>query len=175
MNNPWHNISFGKDAPEVINCIIEIPNKSKGKYELDKETGLIKLDRVLFSAMHYPANYGFIPQTYCDDKDPLDALVLCQVDLPVNCLVEARVIGAMEMIDGGELDDKIIAVAEHDQEYKDVKDLSDLPKHKLAEIKDFFQRYKTLEKKEVEVKEFLNRENAIKLVEESIKLYKETF
>ena len=112
--NPWHAVSIGKKIPQFVQAIIEIPKGSKAKYELDKESGLLKLDRVLFSAVHYPANYGFIPQTYCDDKDPLDILVICSVDVEPLCLIEAKVIGVMHMIDGGEIDDKIIAVAAHD-------------------------------------------------------------
>ena len=112
--NPWHAVAIGKKIPQFVQAIIEIPKGSKAKYELDKESGLLKLDRVLFSAVHYPANYGFIPQTYCDDKDPLDILVICSVDVEPLCLIEAKVIGVMHMIDGGEIDDKIIAVAAHD-------------------------------------------------------------
>lgn len=97
--NPWHHVSFGKEAPSIVNAIIEIPKGSKAKYELDKDSGLLKLDRVLFSAVHYPANYGFIPQTYCDDSDPLDILVLCSVDVEPLCIIEAKVIGVMHMVD----------------------------------------------------------------------------
>jgi len=174
-NNPWHSISYGEDAPEVVRVIIEIPNESRAKYELDKETGMIKLDRVLFSSMRYPANYGFIPKTYCDDNDPLDALVLSSVDLYPNTLVDARVIGVMEMIDGGEQDDKIIAVANDDIEMVHINKLSDLPKHKLDYIRNFFEDYKKLEGKSVEVKGFHEKERAIEVVKESIELYNQTF
>ena len=115
MINPWHDVSIGEGAPEVITGIIEIPKGSKGKYELDKKTGMLLLDRVLFSAVHYPANYGFIPQTYCEDHDPLDILIISQIDIPSLTLVKAKVIGVMRMVDGGEADDKIIAVAADDQ------------------------------------------------------------
>ncbi|HRH23842.1 MAG TPA: inorganic diphosphatase [Candidatus Magasanikbacteria bacterium] len=173
--NAWHSVSIGEDSPKVVQAIIEISKGSKGKFELDKETGLIKLDRVLFSAVHYPTNYGFIPQTYCDDKDPLDILVLSTVDLPPLCLVEARVVGVMGMIDGGEGDDKIIAVAKGDPNMKHINELEDLPQHTLDEIKQFFEEYKKLEKKTVEVKGFEGKERALEVVEESIKLYQKTF
>lgn len=173
--NPWHDLSYGKNAPETVTAVIEIPNGSAGKYELHKESGMLMLDRVLSGAVHYPANYGFIPQTYCDDKDPLDILVIASVDLYPLCIVEARVLGVMKMIDGGELDDKIIAVAADDPMYKDVKELSDLPKIQLAAIKHFFEDYKILENKIVEVKEFEDRDVAIQVVEESIELYKKEF
>lgn len=173
--NAWHSVSIGDKAPEVVQAIIEISNGSKGKFELDKDSGLIKLDRVLFSAVHYPANYGLIPQTYCDDKDPLDILVLSSVDLPPLCLVEARVVGVMGMIDGGEGDDKIIAVAKGDPNMKHINELSDIPQHTLDQIKQFFEEYKKLEKKSVEVKEFEGKERAMQVVKESMELYQKTF
>ena len=107
MTNSWHNVSYGEQQPEIVRSIIEIPKGSKAKYELDKDSGLLKLDRVLFSSVHYPANYGFIPRTYCDDHDPLDILVICSIDVVPMCIVEAKVIGVMQMIDSGEGDDKI--------------------------------------------------------------------
>lgn len=116
-------MSYGKDAPKIVNAVIEIPKGSKAKYELDKESGLLKLDRVLFSAVHYPANYGFIPQTYCGDHDPLDILVLCSVKIEPLCLVEAKVIGVMAMIDSGEEDSKIIAVAKNDKSINHIERL----------------------------------------------------
>lgn len=173
--HPWHDLTHGEDAPEIVNVMIEVTNGSSTKYELDKDSGLIKLDRVLFSPMYYPANYGFIPKTYCDDKDPLDCLVICSVDLMPGCLVDARVIGVMKMIDGGEGDDKLIAVADNDAGMAHIKDLSDLPEHKINQIRVFFQDYKKLEKKTVEVKEFEGKDVAQKLVMESIELYKENF
>ncbi len=173
--NAWHSVSIGEDKPEVVQAIIEISKGSKGKFELDKDSGLIKLDRVLFSAVHYPTNYGFIPQTYCDDKDPLDILVLSTVDLPPLCLVEARVVGVMGMIDGGEGDDKIIAVAKGDPNMKHITELEDLPQHTLDEIRQFFEEYKKLEKKTVEVTGFEGKKRALEVVEESIALYQKTF
>lgn len=175
MNHPWHDIPTGAHAPQRVNAIIEIPQGSKGKYELDKESGLIKLDRALFSAVHYPANYGFIPRTYCDDKDPLDILVLTSLTLPHLCLVEATVIGVMRMVDQGEADDKIIAVATHDESVNHITDIADLAPHTEKQIRRFFMDYKTLEGKEVKVEKFLGREEALRIVEESIVLYRDTF
>ena len=127
--NPWHSVSNGKKAPEIVNSIIEIPKGSKGKYELDKESGLLRLDRVLFSAVYYPVNYGFIPRTYCDDRDPLDILVICSIDVDPLCIVEAKVIGAMHMIDNNERDDKIISVAKNDMSVNHINDIKELPPH----------------------------------------------
>jgi len=175
MTNPWHDISPGERAPQRVNAIIEIPKESKGKYELHKESGLLMLDRALFSAVHYPANYGFIPRTYCDDKDPLDILVLTSLTLPHLCLVDATVIGVMRMVDQGEADDKIIAVATYDESVNHMKDVADLPPHTEKQIRRFFMDYKTLEEKEVAVEKFLGREEAMRIVQESIELYVQTF
>lgn len=172
MIHPWHGIAPGKHAPQRVNAIIEIPKDSKGKYELHKESGLLMLDRVLFSAVHYPANYGFIPGTYCDDKDPLDILVLTSLTLPHLCLVEATVIGVMRMVDQGEADDKIIAVATHDESMNHITDVSQLAPHTELQIRRFFMDYKTLEGKGVKVEKFLGREEALRIVEESIALYR---
>ena len=174
--NPWHHVSRGDRNPEVVQAIIEIPKGSKGKYELDKESGLLKLDRVLFSSVHYPAAYGFIPQTYCDDHDPLDILVLCSVDVPHLCLIEAKVIGVMQMVDQDEEDDKIIAVAAHDISVNHLEDISDLPSHTLREMQRFFEDYKALEHdKHVTVERFMGKEDAYRIINASIKLYQETF
>lgn len=173
--NPWHDVSIGNGAPEVVNCVVEIPCGERTKYELDKETGMIRLDRILSSAVHYPANYGFIPGTYCDDKDPLDALILSEAKILPNTLVDIRVIGLMSMVDGGEQDDKVIAVIDGDPLMEKVKDLSDLPQLKVDEIRVFFEDYKKLEKKEVEVTGFVGREEARKVIEESIQMYKDKF
>ncbi len=175
MANPWHDINPGKNSPSIVNAIIEIPKGSQGKFEIDKESGLIKLDRVLFSSVHYPANYGFIPQTYCGDHDPLDILVFTSVELPHLCLLEAKVIGVMRMVDQGETDDKIIAVANNDIGFNYINDLSELPPHTTLEMKRFFEDYKLLEHKEVEVKEFYSRDKALEIIQEAIQLYKETF
>lgn len=173
--NSWHDVKPGENSPSHVNAIIEIPKGSKGKYELDKDSGLLKLDRVLFSAVHYPAAYGFIPQTYCDDHDPLDILVLCSVDVPHMCLMEAKVIGVMQMVDQDEEDDKIIAVAAHDVSVNHYNDISALPPHLLLEFRRFFEDYKALENKQVTVERFMGRVDAYNIIEDSIKLYKETF
>jgi inorganic pyrophosphatase len=171
--HPWHSIDPGNEAPEFVRSIIEIPKGSKGKYEMDKESGLLKLDRVLFSSVHYPANYGFIPQTFCDDNDPLDILVICSIDVYPMCLIDAKVIGAMEMIDSDERDDKLIAVAKNDMSVNYINDLSELPPHTLVELKRFFEDYKNLEHKDVLVEQFMNREKAYEIIRESMKLYRE--
>src|SRR5690554_7918347 len=173
--HPWHQVSPGDNIPSHVNAVIEIPKGSKAKYELDKVSGMIKLDRVLFSSVMYPANYGFIPQTYCDDKDPLDILVISSVDVYPMSLIEAKVIGVMHMIDGGEQDDKIIAVAKNDVSVNYINDLSELPPHTMKEIVRFFQDYKALEKKNVTVEQLLDKSYAYKVIEESITLYQDTF
>jgi inorganic pyrophosphatase len=171
--HPWHDVSPGYDAPTFVRAIIEIPKGSKGKYELDKESGLLRLDRVLFSSVHYPANYGFIPRTYCDDHDPLDILVICSIDVIPMSIIEAKVIGAMEMIDGDERDDKIIAVARNDMSVNYLNNLSELPPHTLVELKRFFEDYKMLEHKNVIVDQFIERENAYEIIVEGLNLYAE--
>lgn len=170
-SNPWHQVSPGPKAPDTVNAIIEIPRHSRAKYELDKESGLLKLDRVLYSSVYYPANYGFIPQSYCDDHDPLDILVLAQITLVPLCLVSAKVIGVMQMIDQGEMDDKIIAVAEHDMSVNHINDISELPDHFLKELRRFFEDYKKLENKTVRVEEFQNAEMARGIVAKSLTDY----
>ena len=170
--HPWHSIETGNDAPAVVKSVIEIPKWSKGKYELDKPSGLLKLDRVLFSSVHYPANYGFIPQTYCDDNDPLDILVICSIDVFPMCIVEARVIGAMEMIDEQEKDAKIIAVAKNDMSVNHINELRELPPHTLVELKRFFEDYKKEEHKNVTVEQFIEREEAYKIILDAMKSYR---
>jgi inorganic pyrophosphatase len=173
--NPWHSVEIGENVPEFVNCIIEIPKGSKAKYELDKKSGLLKLDRVLFSSVHYPANYGFIPKTYCDDKDPLDILVICSIDVEPMCIIDAKVIGAMHMMDQNEVDDKIIAVARNDMSVNYINDIKELPPHTVVELRRFFEDYKTLENKKVKVSHFIPRIEAYNILEESIKLYTKTF
>ena len=173
--NPWHNVSFGEHAPDVVTAIIEIPQNSKGKFELDKTTGLLKLDRVLFSAVHYPANYGFIPRTYCEDKDPLDILVITSIELPPLCQIDAKVIGVMRMVDQGEADDKIIAVAANDMSLNHIEDIDEIPVHTINQVRRFFEDYKKLEHKEVVVEDFLRKDEAFRIIRESIQLYKDTF
>jgi len=171
QNNPWHVVDIGEDAPKIVTAMIEIPRGSKSKYELDKDTGFLKLDRVLYSSLNYPYNYGFIPQTYCDDKDPLDILILTQVKVLPMCLMRAKVIGVMRMIDGGEADDKIIAVSPDDMSVSHIEDIEELPSHALRELKAFFEDYKKLENKEVEVEKFQNKEKAWKIIDKSIADY----
>ena len=173
VSNPWHNVSPGEDLPKIVNSIIEIPKGSKGKYELDKKSGLLKLDRVLYSSVHYPANYGFIPQTYCDDKDPLDILVICSIDVDPLCIIESKVIGLMRMIDNNEKDDKIIAVAKNDMAVNYINDINELPPHTIVELRRFFEDYKKLEHKEVVVEEFFGKNEAFKIVNEAVELYEE--
>lgn len=173
ISNPWHAVPVGENSPEYVNAIIEIPQNTRAKYELDKESGLLKLDRVLYSAVYYPANYGFIPRTYCDDKDPLDIVVLCKIDVVPLCLLTAKVIGVMRMLDGGELDDKIIAVAENDMSVNHMNDVSELPGHFLKELKNFFEDYKKLEHKTVKVEEFQDAETAKEIVNKAVRDYQE--
>tara|TARA_R110002049_G_scaffold161187_3_gene326658 strand:- start:81263 stop:81796 length:534 start_codon:yes stop_codon:yes gene_type:complete len=175
MMNPWHDVSVGANVPEIVTGIIEIPKNTRAKYELDKESGMLKLDRVLYSSMYYPANYGFIPQTYCDDNDPLDIVVLSQIAIEPMCLVDARVIGVMRMLDGGEMDDKIIAVAENDMSVNHIDCIDELPRHFFRELKNFFEDYKKLEKKSVVVEDFQNKEIALEIVRQSIIDYNTKF
>ncbi len=174
-NNPWHAVRVGDNAPTSVNAVIEIPQGSKAKYELDKETGLLKLDRVLFSAVHYPANYGFVPRTYTDDHDPLDILVICSVAVDPLCIIEAKVIGVMYMLDEDERDNKIISVAQNDMSANYIDDLSELPPHTVVELKRFFEDYKKLEHRNVVVERFLGKDEAYKIVRESIQSYLEVF
>lgn len=175
IKHPWHQISIGEQAPEIVKGIIEIPKGSRAKYELDKDSGLLKLDRVLFSSVYYPANYGFIPQTYGEDHDPLDILILSQIDVVPLCIVEAKVIGVMRMLDSGEADDKIIAVAAKDMSVNYIDDISGLPPHFIVELKSFFEDYKKLERKQVVVEEFLGKAIAQQIIMKSITLYENTF
>lgn len=169
--HPWHEVDIGENSPTIINAIIEIPKGSKAKYELDKKSGLIKMDRILFSSVQYPANYGFIPQTYCGDNDPLDILVLGQVPAVPLCIMRAKPIGVMKMLDQGEADDKIIAVHADDPEFAEIASLDDLPAHRIKEIQRFFEDYKALENKIVKVEKFFDRAEAFRVIDEAITLY----
>lgn len=175
VNHPWHGVHYGDEAPKYVNAVIEIPRGSRAKYEVDKATGLLKLDRVIYSSFHYPVNYGFIPQTLGDDGDPLDILVLCSQAIQPLCLVEAKVLGNMQMIDQGQKDDKIIAVAANDPSVNHYQRTEDLPQHFLLEMKNFFEQYKVLEKKKVEIDNFQDHDTACKIISDAINLYKETF
>ncbi|HMU10154.1 MAG TPA: inorganic diphosphatase [Ferruginibacter sp.] len=170
--HPWHGAHYGDKAPQVVNGLIEIPQGSRAKYEIDKKTGLLKLDRVIYSSFHYPINYGFIPQTLGLDGDPLDILVMCSESIEPLCLVEATVIGNMQMMDTGVVDDKIIAVAAKDPGVNYISSVEELPKHFIAVLKNYFEQYKVLENKKVEIDEFQDKDAAYKVIEEAIALYK---
>jgi inorganic pyrophosphatase len=171
MIHPWHDVTPGERLPAEFMAVIEIPMGSSVKYELDKKTGLLRLDRILYSAVYYPANYGFIPQTLAEDDDPLDVLVLCQEPVAPLTLVEARTIGLMTMIDSGKKDHKILAVAVHDPEYNGFKEANELPGHRLSMLRRFFQDYKTLEGKAVEVDEFQQAKAALPIIENALGRY----
>ncbi|MBX6379781.1 MAG: inorganic diphosphatase [Thermoflavifilum aggregans] len=173
--HPWHDIAIGNQAPEIVTSIIEIPKGSRAKYELDKDSGLLKLDRVLYSSVYYPANYGFIAQSLGEDHDPLDILVLSQIDMQPLCVVRAKVIGVMQMIDNGEADDKIIAVAADDVSINHIDDIDQLPAHFINELRHFFEEYKALEHKTVVVEEFQNKDVAFDVIRKSIENYQKTF
>ena len=173
--HPWHGAHYGKKTPQIVNGLIEIPQGSRAKYEIDKDTGLLKLDRVIYSSFHYPVNYGFIPQTLGHDGDPLDILVMCSESIQSLCLVEATVIGNMQMIDNGEKDDKIIAVATQDPGVNYITDIHELPKHFIAVLRNYFENYKVLENKKVAIDNFQDQLIAYRIINEAIDLYKETF
>ncbi|MGE3163293.1 MAG: inorganic diphosphatase [Planctomycetota bacterium] len=172
--HPWHDIPVDEAQLEtVFPVVIEVPRGSKNKYELDKETGILRLDRVLYSAVHYPANYGFVPRTYCDDGDPLDALVLSQEAVHPLVLVEARAIGVMHMRDEKGDDHKIIAVNIHDPAFADYRSHEELPPHALREVRRFFEDYKILENKKVVVSAPLGADTALTILRESFDLYRQ--
>jgi inorganic pyrophosphatase len=175
INHPWHGAHYGERAPRVVNAVIEIPQGSRAKYEVDKETGLLRLDRVIYSSFHYPINYGFIPQTLGQDGDPLDILVLCSQAIQSLCLVEATVIGNMQMIDSGTMDDKIIAVASKDPSVNHFGSTEDLSPHFLLELRNFFEQYKVLENKKVEIDNFQDKDTACKVIDDAISFYRTTF
>lgn len=170
--HPWHDVDLGSRVPEIVPVIVEVPKGSKTKYELDKKSGLIRVDRILYSSVVYPANYGFIPQTYCDDHDPLDVLVLGQETIVPLAVMMAKPIGVMKMRDQNEGDDKIIAVHADDPEYRDYNSIRELPGHRLSELRRFFLDYKVLEEKTVEVDDFLDREDALNVVRDAIDFYR---
>jgi inorganic pyrophosphatase len=171
MIHPWHDVTPGENLPNEFMALVEIPMGSSVKYELDKKTGLLRVDRVLYSAVYYPANYGFIPQTYAEDDDPLDVLVLCQEALAPLTLVTSRVIGLMTMVDAGKKDHKVLAVAVDDPEFNSFHDAAELPPHRLMMLRRFFQDYKLLEGKSVEVDEIQSAATALPIIEESLQRY----
>jgi inorganic pyrophosphatase len=167
----WHDVSPGNEVPRDFQAVIEIPLGSNVKYELDKVSGLLRVDRIIHSAVYYPANYGFIPQTYAEDDDPLDVLVLCQEAVQPLALIKARAIGLMTMTDSGATDDKIIAVATNDPEFNSYLEARDLPPHRLLVLRRFFQDYKQLEGKQVQVDEIRPAYAALKVIEDSLARY----
>lgn len=173
--NIWHDIDPKVITPEDFSAVIEIPKGSNCKYELDKYTGLLRLDRILYTSTHYPANYGFIPRTYADDGDPLDVLVLCNESVLPLTLVRVFPIGVMRMIDDGAIDDKIIAVPYSDPSYNQISSIKDLPHHIFAEMMHFFTVYKQLENKQTAVKELFDRDEAIRIISEAIASYEASF
>ncbi|MBQ2735411.1 MAG: inorganic diphosphatase [Clostridia bacterium] len=173
--NIWHDMDPAQIAPTDFNAVIEIPKGSKCKYELDKYTGLLKLDRVLYTATHYPANYGFIPRTYADDGDPLDVLVLCSEPIYPLTLIRVYPIGVMRMIDDGKMDDKIIAIPFSDPTYLGITSIDELPPHIFDEIMHFFTVYKQLENKQTAVKTLFGKEEAEEIIREAIDSYNKSF
>ncbi len=175
MSNIWHDINPKRITPDDFIAVIEIPKGSKKKYELDKETGYILLDRVLFTSTHYPANYGFIPRTYGDDGDPLDVLVLCSEEMDPLTLVRCYPIGYISMLDDGKNDEKIIAIPFSDPNYNEYKDISDLPAHVFDEMAHFFTVYKSLEGKETVASDVNNRQAATQVIRRAINSYVDNF
>ena len=173
--HPWHDLQVDeRRLREAFPVVIEVPMGSKNKYELDKSSGLLRLDRVLYSAVHYPANYGFIPRTYCDDGDPLDVLVMCQEPVTPLTIVGVRAIGVMRMRDDKGIDDKVLAVSVGDPAFTDYREFTELPKHIVREMRRFFQDYKTLEEKYVDVDEPLGSDAAIAVILDALELYRKT-
>ncbi|HEY5219415.1 MAG TPA: inorganic diphosphatase [Gemmatimonadaceae bacterium] len=175
MIHLWRDLSPGRRPPEEITAVIEIPQGSRNKYELDKVSGLIKLDRVLYSAVHYPAEYGFIPRTLHDDGDPMDVLVLLKEETFPGCIIDSRPIGVLHMVDRGEPDDKILAVPVHDPYSQEYFDIADIPQHLLREVAQFFVSYKELEGKKVEIVGWGKSEEAMRLIMRSIDQYNNAY
>ncbi len=175
MSNIWHDISPSRISPEDFICVVEITKGSKKKYELDKDTGMIILDRILYTSTCYPANYGFIPRTYGDDGDPLDVLLICSEPIEPLTLVRAYPIGVISMIDNGRNDEKIIAIPFTDPNYNIYTDIDQLPKHIFDEMQHFFSVYKSLENKETAVDEVSHRQDAVAVIREAIDRYKRDF
>ena len=175
MSNIWHDMPKERVKPECFTAVIEISKNSKNKYELDKETGLMKLDRILYTSTHYPANYGFIPLTYADDLDPLDVLVICSEEINPMTLVDCYPIGVIKMIDNDRLDEKIIAIPFTDPTYNKYSSIFDLPSHIFDEMRHFFTVYKQLEDKRTAVDDLCGRDEAEKIISDAIKNYENKF
>ena len=175
MSNIWHDMNPKRISPEKFVAVIEITKGSKKKYELDKECGFLRLDRILYTSTHYPANYGFIPRTYGDDNDPLDVLLLCSEPIDPMTIVECYPIGVITMMDNGRSDEKIIAIPFEDPNYNMYTDIADLPMHVFNEMKHFFTVYKALENKETAVSEVQGAEAAKEIIRECIIRYRDTF
>ncbi len=173
--NIWHDLPEEFVKEDSFTAVIEIPKGSKNKYELDKTTGLLRLDRVLYTSTHYPANYGFIPRTFAEDDDPLDVLVICAESITPMTLVQVYPIGIIRMLDGGRNDDKIIAIPFSDPNYNTIQKIDDLPRHILDEMRHFFKVYKQLENKETDIRTLYGREEARIIIREAIQAYKEKF
>src|SRR5882762_1656930 len=171
MLNLWHDLPAGLHVPECVTAVIEIPSGSRNKYELDKASGMLKLDRVLCSAVHYPGDYGFIPRTLHEDGDPLDVLVLVKEETFCGCMIDVRPLGVLRMLDRGEPDDKILAVPLHDPYYEEYFDIADIPGHQLREVEYFFSTYKDLEGKRVQIKGWEKSDVAMRIINESIDRY----
>jgi len=175
MIHPWRDLPPGPHPPEEVTALIEIPRGSRNKYELDKEHGLLKLDRVLYSAVHYPGDYGFIPRTLHEDGDPLDILVRINEPTFPGCLIDARPIGVLKMLDRGEPDDKILAVPSHDPQHGEYFDIADLPAHYLKEVEHFFLIYKDLEGKRMEIRGWEKSDSAMRVIAASMERYAEKY
>ena len=175
MLHLWRDLSPGRNPPEEVTAVIEIPSGSRNKYELDKETGLLKLDRVLYSAVHYPSDYGFIPRTLHEDGDPLDVMVMLKEMTFPGCMIDVRPIGVLKMLDRGEPDDKILGVPLHDPAHEEYFDIADIPQHTLKEVEYFFSTYKDLEGKRVQVVGWEKSEVAMQIIVDSIKRYNDKY
>ena len=171
MSHAWHDVNVGPDAPSSFQAVIEIPKGSKVKYELDKDTGFLRVDRVLYSSVFYPANYGFIPQTLGDDRDPLDVLVLMQEPVQPLSILRAKPIGMLTLLDQGEHDEKIVCVALDDPEFRSYTHINQLPEHRLDELRTFFEDYKKLERKEVAVQDYFGPDEAVKVIQQAMDRY----
>lgn len=169
--NPWHDLDLDFTPNDELNCLIEIPAGSKIKYEIDKKSGLLKVDRILYSSVHYPCNYGLFPQTFCDDGDPLDVLVIGQLPVSPLSIMRVRPVGVIRMIDQGKGDDKVLSVHVDDPEYNHIYSINELAPHKINEIRRFFESYKELEKKNVEICSIDDEKAALQVIKDSIDLY----